>query len=208
MYNARKEGRIRRLLIALFLTVVLIAPCSALLAQSKKKNSRKSQPALNSQMAQAKADLVAAAKDYKDSLQKLLVFQEADVITATETLEKRRVLLEQNIIGSTEVEESKRALFSAKARVKDTTRKLAEAELFFKTASSEANDYSRIKAPYQREVLLRVLRLNALPMREVEEAVKTRGVGFRLTPEDEATFSSLGAPRELLRIIASNYRTL
>ena len=186
------------------LSVAFIGTVEPSLAQSK--SSHKSQSTSNRRLAQAKVDLATAAKAYKDSIQALLTFEQDDVKLATAQLEKRKALLGQNIISSKEVEESERGLDSAKARVKDTIKQLAEAELFFKTAASESNDYSRTKAPYQRDVLLRVLRLNALPVREIEEAVETRGVGFQLTPEDEAEFSSLGATREFLRIIVSNYR--
>jgi len=77
---------------------------SSAAAQTKKKTPRKSQPtALDNRVAKAKADLVAAAKDYKESLQKLLAFEEDDVKSATEKLEKRKALLSQNIISIKEV---------------------------------------------------------------------------------------------------------
>jgi hypothetical protein len=192
------------------LVLAIVCLGSSLEAQTKKKTPGKSQPksqtTLDTRLAQAKADLVSAANDYKESLQKLLAFEEDDVKLATATLEKRKALFAENIIGSREVEESVRALDDAKVRVRTTLMTLAEAELFSKSGANQANDYSSTKAPYGREVLLRVLGLNALPMREVEGAVETRGVSFHLTPEDEAEFSSLGATRGLLRIIVSNYR--
>lgn len=129
----------RRQFTAIILTVFLIATCEAALAQSKKKKApvRKSQPTLNNQISQARADLVVAAKNYKDSLQKLLVFQDADVKTATETLEKRKALLSQNIISKKEVEESERALASAQAKVSGTKKEIGESDNLIAEASGE-----------------------------------------------------------------------
>jgi hypothetical protein len=89
--------------------------------------------------------------------------------------------------------------------VRGTQREIAEADLLGKTA---ANQYQRvrIKTPYPRVTLLRVLKLNALPISEVQSAVEGRGVDFHLTSEDEVVFSGLGATRELLKAIASHYR--
>ena len=129
----------RKRFAALLLSVLLIAACETSYAQSKKKKApvRKAQPTLNSQLSQARADLVVAAKNYKDSLQKLLVFQEADVKAATETLEKRKALLSQNIISKKEVEESEHALASAQAKVDSTKKDIGESDNLIAEASGE-----------------------------------------------------------------------
>lgn len=129
----------RKRFAALLLSGFLIATCESSFAQSKKKKAppRKAQPTLSSQVAQAKADLVVAAKDYKESLQKLLVFQEADVKTGTETLEKRKALLSENIISRKEVEESEHALVAAQARVNDTKKQIGESDNLIAEASAE-----------------------------------------------------------------------
>jgi outer membrane protein TolC len=130
--------------------------------------------------------------------------QEADVLTATETLERRKELLAQGVIGPREVEEAERSLAAAKSKVLDTRRELAEADLLVKSAVDDAKNHH--KQPYEKELLLRVLKLNALPESEIREAIEKRGVGFRLTPEDDAAFSSAGASRELLKLMRANYR--
>jgi len=129
----------RRQFAAIILTAFLIATCVTSPAQSKKKKApaRKSQPTLNSQLSQARADLVVAAKNYKDSLQKLLVFQEADVKIATETLEKRKALLSQNIISKKEVEESERTLAAAQTKVNSTRKEIGESDNLIAEASGE-----------------------------------------------------------------------
>jgi len=192
--------------VALAASILIFGESSQAATQAARKHPVDQR--MNERLQKAKKDLAQAAEDYKESLQKLLAFEEDDVKSATEQLEKRRRLLAQNEISTKEVEDSERALETAKAKVRDTRIQLAEAELFAKSAANEANDSSRVKSPYPRELLLRVLKLNALPMQEVKEAVEKRGVSFHLMPEDEAAFSSLGATRDLLRVIASNYRTL
>jgi hypothetical protein len=124
---------------ALLLSGCLIATCESSFAQSKKKKApaRKVQSTLNSRVAQARADLVVAAKDYKESLQKLLVFQEADVKTATETLEKRKALLSENIISKKEVEESEHALATEQRKVNDTKKQIGESDNLIAEASAE-----------------------------------------------------------------------
>ena len=134
------SSRFRRNLIAvLLLSVFLIATRETPFAQSKKKKAppRKAQPTLNSRLSQARADLVAAAKNYKDSLKILLVFQEADAKLASETLEKRKALLAENIISKKEVEDSERLLATAEAKVAATKKQMGESDNLIAEASGE-----------------------------------------------------------------------
>jgi hypothetical protein len=120
--------------------LVLSIACfvSGAASQTKKKTPRKSQPtALDNRVAKAKADLVAAAKDYKESLQKLLAFEEDDVKSAAEQLEKRKALLSQNIISRKEVEDSERALATAQNKVNDTKKQIGESDSLIAEASGE-----------------------------------------------------------------------
>jgi hypothetical protein len=138
MYVARKKERIRKYLDAFVLTLVLIAACNGSLAQARKKTPPRKQPStLNTRLAQARADLVVAAKNYKDSLQKLLAFEEADVKAATDTLEKRKALLSENIISKKEVEESEKAVATAQSKVTDTKKQIGESDNLIAEASGE-----------------------------------------------------------------------
>lgn len=132
-------GSFRKLFAVLLVSVFLIASSESSFAQSKKKKAppRKAQPTLNNRLSQARADLVVAAKNYKDSLQKLLVFQEADVKSATDTLEKRKALLSENIISKKEVEESEHSLASAQAKVSSTKKEIGESDNLIAEASGE-----------------------------------------------------------------------
>jgi hypothetical protein len=62
------------------------------------------------------------------------------------------------------------------------------------------------KTPYDKERLLKVVKLNALSTQEVVSAVQQRGVDFQTTPAVEAEFRQAGARPELVEAIRSNYR--
>lgn len=62
------------------------------------------------------------------------------------------------------------------------------------------------KNPYDKERLLKVVRLNALSTQEVVQAVEQRGVDFQTTPGIEAEFREAGARPELIEALKVNYR--
>jgi hypothetical protein len=62
------------------------------------------------------------------------------------------------------------------------------------------------RTPYDKERLLKVVRLNALSTQEVVQAVEQRGVDFRVTPDVESEFREAGARPELVEALKNNYR--
>jgi hypothetical protein len=62
------------------------------------------------------------------------------------------------------------------------------------------------KQPYDRDKLLRVVQLNALPTTEVVQAIQQRGVDFQMTSEVETQFRGAGARPEVIDAIRGNYR--
>ncbi|HLF83671.1 MAG TPA: hypothetical protein VI837_05795, partial [Blastocatellia bacterium] len=121
------------------LAFVLLAAAGDSVAQGrKKKTTRKSEPTLADRVAKAKAEVAAAANDYKASLQKLLGLQEDDVKTASETVERRKELLAQAIISKKELEESERVLSAAQDKVANTKRQMAESDTLIAEATAEA----------------------------------------------------------------------
>ena len=62
------------------------------------------------------------------------------------------------------------------------------------------------KSPYDKERLLKVVKLNALSTQEVVQAVESRGVSFRMTAEIEDEFQQAGARPELITAMRNNYR--
>ncbi|HKY04608.1 MAG TPA: hypothetical protein VJQ56_06945 [Blastocatellia bacterium] len=66
--------------------------------------------------------------------------------------------------------------------------------------------YTQSKAPYDKERLLKVVRLNALSTQEVVQAIEQRGVDFRMTPAIESEFQQAGARPEMIDTMRKNYR--
>jgi len=119
---------------------VLIAASVDSLAQGKKKSKTppKSEPTLADRVKKAKAEVAAAANDYKASLAKLLELQENDVKTASEQVEKRKELLALAIISKKELEQSEQALSAAQDKVANTKRQMAESDTLIAEATAEA----------------------------------------------------------------------
>src|SRR5262245_44601461 len=57
------------------------------------------------------------------------------------------------------------------------------------------------KQPYDKDKLLRVVQLNALPTTEVVQAIQQRGVDFRMTSDVESQFRGAGARPEVIDAI-------
>ncbi|HKP12600.1 MAG TPA: hypothetical protein VJZ91_10835 [Blastocatellia bacterium] len=122
----------------ILLFALLLAAFDARAQKRKKKPARSPQSPVAAQVAKAKEDVITAAQAYKESLAKLLVFQEGDVKTAAETVETRRALVEQQIVSKRELEESERQLAAARAKVAETRRQMGEADSLIAEAKAEA----------------------------------------------------------------------
>jgi hypothetical protein len=96
-----------------------------------------SQSTLRERAEKARVEKEAAARDYKASLEKLLLFQEADVKTADEVVEKRKALFTQHVIEQRDIDEAKRALAAAREKVAQTKRQIAEADSLAGTSSQQ-----------------------------------------------------------------------
>lgn len=92
-----------------------------------------------------------------------------------------------------------------KARLARAITFAATAMLFVSLGLVTAEMQAR-KNPYDKERLLKVVRLNALSTQEVVEAIQQRGVDFQMTPSVESEFRQAGARPELIEAIQANYR--
>jgi hypothetical protein len=128
----------RKLVCAAVLASVLVAVTGESIAQSKrKKTTQKSEPTLADRVVKAKADLVAAANEYKASLEKLLALQESDAKAASDIVEKHKELLAQSIISKKELEESERVLSTALYKVAETKKQIGESVNLIAEATAE-----------------------------------------------------------------------
>jgi hypothetical protein len=136
--------------------IVLLSVSSDSIAQSKKKKrtSQKPQPTLADRAAKAKADVVAAASEYKASLEKLLALQESDVKAAFDTVEKHKELLAQSIISKRELEESQRALSTAQYKVAETKKQIGESDNLIAEAKAEEQVVKLRPGTYQTSATL------------------------------------------------------
>ncbi|MEN3335082.1 MAG: hypothetical protein V7641_4447 [Blastocatellia bacterium] len=130
--------RFAPLAIIALLFILLFSTFDAQAQKRKQKPTPKPPTGLAAQVAKAKEDVISAAQAYKESLVKLLVYQEGDVKTAAETVERRKALVDQQIVSKRELEESERLLASAQAKVAETRRQMAEADNLMTEAKAEA----------------------------------------------------------------------
>ena len=144
------------------LVVALVALISAGDVQAQrraKKRAPEPQKEVTDRVVKAKEEVVAAAQKYKESLEKLLAYQESDVKSAAEVVDKRKAMLEQQIVSRREVEESERALSAAQAKVSETRRQMAEADSLITEATAEAKlalmPAPRVGATYRSAALIR-----------------------------------------------------
>jgi hypothetical protein len=103
---------------------------AALLGAGRAWSSEVEQQALE----QARADLARLAREYRASLERLLVLQDEAVARTADTAQRRRALLESRVVSRREVEESERAADGARAAAERTREAIAEAD----TAIAEA----------------------------------------------------------------------
>jgi hypothetical protein len=60
--------------------------------------------------------------------------------------------------------------------------------------------------PYEKERIIKILRLKALPMWRIVEFVVVRGVNFEITPDVQQELSRAGATTGLIEIMGASYR--
>jgi hypothetical protein len=113
-------GRMKRSGLALTLALLaLIAPLAARAAPPT--DARRD-------LERARADVVAASREYRASLDRVLPFREDAVRRAGAALETRRRLLEVGGVAPRDVETAEAAVKAAQAELDDTRRNIAEAE--------------------------------------------------------------------------------
>jgi hypothetical protein len=113
-------------LIALSTIFILIFSSVSAPAQGGKHESAKQ---LEEALARSRAEVINAAGEYKESLEKLITLIEKDVAAARENLDKRKTLFAEQLISRRELDESHRELIEAEDKLSDARRQIAEADL-------------------------------------------------------------------------------
>jgi hypothetical protein len=109
------------------LTLILLV-CLQTAAAQKKSKKKTPPPAPVTELTRLRDEFVKATNEYKASLQKLLVFHEANVKRAEEKLAVSQKLFDEGLIAKAQVEESKLALATAQQKVAETRRQMTGAD--------------------------------------------------------------------------------
>jgi hypothetical protein len=88
-------------------------------------------------VAQANADLVAAASKHQASVKALIPHYEASLKTASEALEKRRALFAQGLVSKAELDAADQAVKDAQIQLDQTRRQLVESDQLIAEARAE-----------------------------------------------------------------------
>jgi hypothetical protein len=99
---------------------VLAAAATPVMAAAAPANSAPPLPELRSEAAKSRAEQLRATRDYKASLERLLLLREADVQRALEHLERTRALIERGIVARNDVETAERMVAQARTRLDET----------------------------------------------------------------------------------------
>ena len=110
------------------LTLTLLVSAQNVWAQKRTKKKTPPTPAPASELTRLREEFVKATNDYKASLEKLLVFYEADVKRAEDRVAVSEKLLAEGLIARTQFEENQRALTAAQQKVADARRQMTGAD--------------------------------------------------------------------------------
>lgn len=110
------------------LTLTLLVSAQNVWAQKRTKKKTPPTPAPASELTRLREEFVKATNDYKASLEKLLVFYEADVKRAEDRVAVSEKLLAEGLIARTQFEENQRALTAAQQNVADARRQMTGAD--------------------------------------------------------------------------------
>ena len=120
--------RYRNPIFSWLLTLTLLVCAESVWAQKKTKKKRPPPPAPVTELNRLRDEFVRATNDYKASLEKLVVFYEANVKRAEDKLAVSQKLFAEQLIAKKEVDESQQALDAAKAKVAETRRQMTSAD--------------------------------------------------------------------------------
>lgn len=119
--------RYRNLIFLWLLTLSLLVSAGDISAQKRSKK-RPPAPQPVSELAKLREQFIKATNDYKASLEKLVVFYEANVKRAEDSLAVSQKLFAEGLIPRTQVEENQRALTAAQQKVAETRRQMTGAD--------------------------------------------------------------------------------
>ena len=160
-------------LVLSFLLLFCFAACSLAGAQTKKNSQQNLAGDLSRDLSEAKEKMVAAAQAYKESLQKLAPYAEADVKRASDTYEKRKLLFGQGIVSKKELQESEQALATAQSKLNEANTELTEADALIAEAMASDQPPDLPTGGYRATTAL--IRYNGSSAWSLKDAAKVEG---------------------------------
>jgi hypothetical protein len=137
----------------------LLAVLAAALPASAAPRDNPSLPELRAQAARSHAEQLRATREYKASLERVLVLQEHDVQRALEQRERTRELVDRGIVARNDLETSERALADARARLDQTWNEaVVAASLITKVLAYEELAAGRRLAPGAEQATASLIR--------------------------------------------------
>lgn len=127
--KSQMHGRIENLILkpAVFLTLALLcAPVS--IAQKKSARKPNSKPARISEVDKLRNEYIETTKQYKASLEKLLLLYQASERKATEQFAKSQELFKAGLISKVQLDESEQAVTVAQAKVAEVKQQALTAD--------------------------------------------------------------------------------
>ena len=97
----------------------------------------KSYSHLNKESSKARADVIRAATEYKESLDRLLALQQEEVKRAEAEVENRRAMLAHNMLNEHDVKSARSTLAEKKAKVEETLAKMKGADTLIQEVRRE-----------------------------------------------------------------------
>lgn len=111
-----------------FLTLTLLVCAVNVSAQKRTTKKKPTTPPKVSELTKLREEFVKATNEYKASLEKLIVYDEAEVKRAEEKLAVSEKLLAEGLIPKAQVEENRRALAAAQQKVAETRGRMTGAD--------------------------------------------------------------------------------
>jgi hypothetical protein len=152
MTEMRSDWQIKRALRVVALCFILVSFIPAVPAQKKKK-AQPPKPSVD-ELTQLRDEFVTLTKEYKTSLEKLLVTYERDEKKAGERLVQSKELFTEGLISKTDLEKSENAVNVATERVSKTRADIAGAEQQIADTLVEAQANAQIAKQTLRKGML------------------------------------------------------
>jgi len=128
VYQTFRKPIFSRSIYSWLLALTLLLCAENVGAQKKTKKKPPPAPAPVTELTKLRDEFVKATNEYKSSLEKLVVFQEAEVKRAEEKLSVSQKLFAEGLIAKKQVEENQLALTAAQQKVAETRRQMTGAD--------------------------------------------------------------------------------